>query len=156
MGKDHCLTHLSEKEKEQYKITCPFPGCDYSALAKELLDSHVKNIHEEQEKVPCTECNKIFKNAKTLRDHFRIMHKGTERRKFVCDDCGKTFLYKKYFNEHSLTHLTEEEKEKYKIPCQYSGCDYTTMIKELMVSHIKNKHEEHEKATCMECNKVFK
>ena len=151
-----CLTsHIKYNHTTEKLFQCDKCAKNFKTVG--LLNSHVKHKHEEQESATCKECNKVFKNSKTLKTHFVNMHSGAEnpRTMYMCDDCGKSFLQKKNFKDHCLTHLSDKEKEQLKINCQFPGCDYFTMIKENLDSHIRRVHEKIQKYQCSFCAKSF-
>ena len=152
----NCLvSHIKHNHTTEKLFQCDKCAKNFKTVG--LLNSHVKGMHEEQENATCKECNKVFKNSKSLRDHFRNMHSGADRirTKYVCDDCGKSFLQKNNFQNHALIHLSEEEKEKLKINCQFPGCDYSTLIKENLDNHFKRVHEKVQNYQCAFCAKGF-
>ena len=151
--KNSLVSHIKYNHTTEKLFQCDKCAKNFKTVG--LLNSHVKGMHEQQEKATCKECNRIFKSSKVLRDHFRIMHSGGERTKYMCDDCGKSFLTKQNFQNHARIHLSEEEKEKLKITCQFPGCDYSTIIKELLDTHFKRVHEKVQNFQCSFCTKGF-
>merc|ERR1712141_713565 len=51
---DHSLTHLTGKEREQKKLSCPYQDCNYTNLRKPLLDTHIKRVHEKKKNFQCS------------------------------------------------------------------------------------------------------
>ena len=67
-------------------------------LSYEEQDHNDLSEHFIDEKFKCTNCDKIFKNRKSLRRHFVVVHETNKNEK--CDECGKTFRTKSNLRQH--------------------------------------------------------
>ena len=66
----------------------------------QILEHHIKTVHEGVKKFQCTYCPKSFGWREGFKSHIRTVHKGI---KFNCDLCEKSFTQK-----HSLkTHISK-------------------------------------------------
>ena len=62
-------------------------------------------IHSGETPYQCTECDKSFKERRSLTDHLRV-HSG-EPQPYVCDVCSKSFSHRTTFANHMKTHSKE-------------------------------------------------
>ena len=146
--------HMQARHNVERNYQCD--KCPKTFKTLTSLNIHSKNMHKESENLECKDCGKLFRNKMFLRNHQLSKHsENTTKTKIVCDDCGKSFAQKQSFLDHSLTHLTEEEKEQKKLSCQFSGCDYSTLRKPLLETHIKRVHERKKNFQCSLCPKSF-
>ena len=103
---DHSLTHLSEQEKEQIKISCPNPDCDYTTIKKELLKEHIKRVHEKKKNYQCSFCTKEFFSRTHMDEHTNGVHLNLKP--IQCDLCGFASAYRSTINEHKkVAHGTQ-------------------------------------------------
>ena len=76
---------------------------------------HVKSTEKLLETFKCSECEKTFKNKKTLGDHIRHTHKQKKTTK-KCDLCS----YETYKNYNLKMHQKTHDKE----PLEYFNCEF--------------------------------
>ena len=104
---------------------------------------HAKEVHEKEIKV-CENCNKTFKNAKSLQLHNANKH-------FTCEICNETFKN----TDSLLNHGNEIHGAKIKyIRIKYKNCDKNFKSYTGMFLHNKTVHEgiRHK---CDFCDRVF-
>ncbi|XP_065371119.1 zinc finger protein 571-like [Calliphora vicina] len=95
--------------------------------------------------VPCTKCNKIFKNGKLLAVHQRISH-IPEEKKCTCHLCGNKFtrycnMYKHMRSFHgpeTVTLISKRPEEDYIYKCDKCPKKYSR--KKSLIYHTKLKH----------------
>ena len=153
-GKEFRDSHMRYHHVSEKLFQCEVCAKDFKTL--QLLKKHIKVVHEKHEKAFCKICHQTYKNEDSLRNHLRSAHVAPEeRQKFMCDDCGKSFLSKQIFLDHSLTHLSDKELEKYKMPCPYPGCDYIAVRKANLKKHTERIHEKRKDHQCTICFAAF-
>ena len=82
------------------------------------LRQHVMSTHE-QKLFLCNHCNKSFGRKDTLSLHMQIhLHESM----FECDSCKKTFYHTKTYKNHLLSH----QQKIYK--CQRCPKEYTSKL----------------------------
>ena len=78
------------------------------------LKSHIKEIHE---KVPCTECGKLY-GSSTMTRHIHSAHTPNDQKKFKCEVCDKGFSESHRLKDHMNIHTGEKPyKCKYCANC---------------------------------------
>ena len=68
------------------------------------LNAHKKTVHE---KVPCTECGKLFGKNK-IKGHIQSAHTPDDQKKYRCDTCGKGFMDNRFLSDHINVHTGEK------------------------------------------------
>ena len=89
--------HLTRIHNRETQI-CDICSREYPSLIH--LTAHRKKVHE---KVPCTQCGKLFA-AKVMNRHIQSAHTPDDQKKFRCDTCGKGFIDKQRLSEHNNIH----------------------------------------------------
>lgn len=79
------------------KFACSYPGCSLFFPSISALDKHIEATHG----FVCNLCEKIFKNKKSLRQHFRTCH--TKKAVFLCTLCLRKFSSKSNLSQHMKT-----------------------------------------------------
>ena len=131
----HNLTaHLTNKHYKETHLCsfCPavFPSLSY-------LNTHKKSVHE---KVPCTECGKLF-GIKVMKRHIESAHTPDDQKKCRCDICGKGFSNNQRLAEHLNIHTGEKPYE-----CQYCSARFAS----------RGTHAGHERGHTGKGRKIYK
>ncbi|XP_070546691.1 zinc finger protein 836-like [Ptychodera flava] len=162
-------THKQEAKKQRYQ--CRFCEIDFE-LFKEL-QQHVRSEHPGQKpyacdvcgasltdmsnvkrhkevvhqpaKYQCDECDKVFKNKGTLKDHKMWKHQCLW--KFQCDICGKRDYNGDNHKQHVLSHSDERNFQ-----CEVCGKGFKT--KAALNRHL-NIHSGKKPYLCEVCGKGF-
>ncbi|XP_077591619.1 uncharacterized protein LOC144209278 [Stigmatopora nigra] len=93
----------------------------------------------------CIECNRVFKDAASLRRHEQI-HAGLKP--FVCIFCSKTFRQATQLKTHLRTHTGEK-------PFSCTDCEKCFAQKCQLVAHRRMHHGEEKPYTCERCGFKF-
>ena len=129
---DHSLTHLTEEDRQQKELLCPFPGCDYTNLKKPNLDKHIKRVHEKQRNFQCSLCPKSFFNKTHFDEHTNGVHLNLKP--FQCDNCEFATAYRTTLNEHKKVAHGNQRYD-----CPY--CNHSARYKGNLDKHINNVHK---------------
>ena len=172
--------HIREVHEKQKNVKCDI--CSIAFTHKRQLEIHVKNIHECQNdtedvqivrtvdeidnivdqdtKLKCGICGRLFKDKDLLRNHIKNFHE--DGKEFVCQKCGKSFTEQRGLSRHERTI---HEGMKLKI-CGICGDTFKYHIH--LKSHLMTVHEveqnppipkenfkEKEVYSCKPCGKAF-
>merc|ERR1711956_197564 len=69
------------------------------------LKEHNDNVHE---KVPCIHCGKLFGLRKNMWGHIQAQHTSNQDKKYKCEVCGKGFVGKETLKDHKNIHTGEK------------------------------------------------
>ena len=137
--------HLTYKHKEVADIKCTFTQCDKLFKQPQTLKNHIKLVHEKQ-RVLCVDCGASVSNLFLHR--MKCFPDGKSAEKVACNLCQKTFCSKQFYEYHERTvHISVRA-------CNLCG----QKVKDLE-RHEQNIHGEQEKSNkCPEpdCGKEFK
>ena len=106
---------------------------------KETHDNHLKNLE-------CKECSKYFKNSRSLKNHLKMFHSGTERKLYECEKCDKNFhsLFSKIRHQQSI-------HEGIRFRCDI--CREEFKNNETLKKHTETGHGETKPVKCELCKK---
>ena len=96
--------NLSAHRKNRHyteKQTCSLCSQEFRNLRR--LNEH-KKVHE---KVPCTECGKLF-GMNRIKRHMQSAHTPDDQKKYRCDTCGKGFTDNQKLSDHINVHTGEK------------------------------------------------
>ena len=88
--------HYAEKQ------VCSLCSKEFRSL--KLLNQHRQTVHE---KIPCTECGKLF-GTKKIKGHIQSAHTPDDQKKYRCDTCGKGFIDNHRLSDHINVHTGEK------------------------------------------------
>ena len=110
------INRIHEKKQLTNKYSCL--TCQYSFVTQRHLEFHVQNIHSDPDtkNFECSECQKRYKYAYSLKLHFSAIH---EIGKIECPHCNKFYSKKEVLKEHISTVHCKEKKFRCD-PCQKS------------------------------------
>ncbi len=91
------------------------------------MNSHIKEVHEDERPFTCTLCLKTFKSRRSLDKH-RATHNRCKL--FSCTKCGKSFSYKGLLKEHMQTVHSER-----RFKCDMEGCSKAFSTKTYLKRH---------------------
>ena len=91
----------------------------------------------------CKDCDKTFKNERSLYSHQKLMHSG-ERSKSICADCGKSFTSKELSKHYKRVHLKEK-------PYQCAFCPKSFFAKKMLEDHTNGVHLNLKPYQCEMC-----
>ena len=130
--------------KKNFK--CDICNKDFSSKAH--LNTHKRDIHEDDENVrthECTTCNKKFKSTVYLKTHMEVH----ENKRHSCEECELTFAIKSSLRKHKRY---KHSGKTFRCPfCLkvYSGQEYVKL-------HIKTLHNNnYQRVLCTLCNQSF-
>ncbi|CAH1954095.1 unnamed protein product [Acanthoscelides obtectus] len=144
-------TKSQPSRREPKPIACfGCAACGKVFKRKIDLNRHKKEEHAvEKPRQVCNICDKSFKNATLLREHYSV-HTGEQN--YCCDVCGKTFQRLSSRSRHMRKHTTDERSRKTPFLCTICGklFPYSNTMSRHMMSHAGVK-----RFTCKICNKKF-
>ncbi|CAG7835875.1 unnamed protein product [Allacma fusca] len=117
--------------------------CSFTAKTNGVVLAHKRSCHEVTEKVPCSECNKMFKTEKHLKWHFKHMHTLEGREKYQG--------YQQKARE-KMKQLNKERQAKLTPFCTECNIDFQTVHR--FINHYNAVHET-KKWQCEQCGKSF-
>ena len=121
------MSKKREKKREKRKELCPECGksvsdlknhlksvhyvkqqtcsqCDTVLKSLKALECHIKDVHE---KVPCTECGKMY-GSLALPRHIHSAHTPNDQKKYKCEVCGRGFITNQRLKDHDNIHTGEK------------------------------------------------
>ncbi|XP_044203525.1 zinc finger protein 665-like isoform X1 [Thunnus albacares] len=104
----------AQPEEAQSSVeTCFCHLCWTQFSEKQLLDEHMKQVHESKKQFSCTQCGKRFTYIQKLKEH-EAGHKGLKS--YQCSQCDKGFQTSKGLENHMRDHTGEKP-----FPCVICG-----------------------------------
>lgn len=102
-----------------------------------------------QSKIPCDECNKLFRTNRTLMSHKKNIHQRntSANRTASCDECGRAFSNVGNLNKHKLIH-----QDTKRFICSYCGKGFNGYFN--LTEHM-NIHTGLKPYPCQVCSKTF-
>jgi hypothetical protein len=151
--------------------------CDMEFADSQLFKSHIADNHMTGEHYICAYCDLKFKWWVTMRYHTDVKHRESGENKFFCTECPKGFSYQSSLKRHANRHLKWAKKHVCEIcATEYQTlngfrehmaknhntgkesvlicdkCDFTTPLKSILLSHIRQKHDIDKHKRCPCCN----
>ncbi|XP_076471695.1 uncharacterized protein LOC143301360 [Babylonia areolata] len=147
-----CDAYFEEKEdlkahcKEIHgDFVCEVSGCDYWTMFPSALNGHQTRIHKNGKHYPCSKCEYVTFDRRTLR-----MHHAANHAKYSCQICHQAFHLKKNMTRHQRTEHSADMKSSIACPV----CHQTFDLKTSMTQHLHEKHSADE-YSCPVCHKTF-
>lgn len=104
--------------------------CEEKFATKLTRDRHIKEVHCNDERVKCPDCDKIFSRKEYMSRH-RIASHTSSSSNFQCDICDKSFAHQRNLDQHKDgVHAGAHYKCK--------ECPATYARKEKLQKHIEN------------------
>ena len=75
------------------------PQCHYKASRKNIIQEHIKSVHEGMEILICPDCDKFFTSKRSLIGHKKEKHSGPVK-VYPCVECGRKFTRKSNLKYH--------------------------------------------------------
>ena len=123
------------------KLKCD--KCSYETGLKQLLDQHIKSVHDKIRDHACKICGFTTSVASELNIHMKSKH--LKIRDKICDECGYATTRSTYLNTHIKSmHLMQKEHI-----C--SKCGYAATQKHQLRMHQISAHNMGEKLRCDQC-----
>ena len=107
------------------------PSCDYTCTRFSLLRTHLSREHnpdrQPKTQYKCSECKKVFRSQKAVRQHYRRQHLNKDKFKCDVDNCNSTFStsynYQRHMcRVHGLFNVDNEAESS----CPSSKTDFLT------------------------------
>ncbi|XP_055711524.1 uncharacterized protein LOC129806777 [Phlebotomus papatasi] len=136
--RSHMVVHMEEK-----MWSCEF--CGFKSNLRESLKQHVKAVHHKIKEHHCSQCDKSFARATTLKNHLMV-HTGTKPH--PCSECDKSFVSLTKLKIHMNIHTGENV-----FSCKF--CSFTTLRKFQIRRHEKAVHEGIKDHHCPHCTRSF-
>jgi uncharacterized Zn-finger protein len=135
--KKHIKSHILNTSSHCAACGQDFP--DRLALAK-----HQTEVHSTERVFQCPQCEKGFKELRTLRLHLKIHNAEYPEQ---CNVCQKVFRTKWQLKQHQMDHGGERP-----YPCP--ECAFTCKTKQQLNEH-RRKHSGEKAYSCTQCNTRF-
>ena len=129
------------KNVHEESIACFCDQCGFKSKNQHTLKRHMIRMHGGEKETfhcPHEDCEKVYKDKATLRDHVNFIHlkvqKPKTERRHSCSYCTKKFFCPSDAKKHENTfHLSKRE-----IKCEQ--CEYTTNYPHSLKKHIESIH----------------
>ncbi|XP_063630787.1 zinc finger protein 761-like [Cydia splendana] len=126
------------RNNDRHKFVCS--ECD-ARFTEPKLREHVEWKHRNNDRHKCDECDKIFKNTSSKRNHIKRVHEqNTLPRDKICDHCGRGFTTMAILRSHIRTHTGER-------PFKCAHCPATFAHSAALYTHNKLVHKKKKKLT---------
>lgn len=125
-------------------MACSCHICGQSFLDRISLARHQVEAHTMEKTFSCTQCDKTFKELRTLRLHLKIHNSEYPEQ---CSVCNKVFRTKWQLKQHVMDHGGERP-----YPCP--ECTFTCKTKQQLNEH-RRKHSGEKAYSCAQCNTRF-
>ncbi|XP_055711525.1 zinc finger protein 62-like [Phlebotomus papatasi] len=137
--KSHIYTHKKDND-----WTCIF--CPFKTVKRYSLLRHVKVVHKGLKEFHCSQCDRSFTTAVSLRNHM-MRHEGIKNH--VCTVCGVKKVTRASLQNHMIIHA----KDKRIWSCEL--CPFKFNRRENLNQHVKRIHHGIKNHHCTLCNKSF-
>ncbi|XP_001948732.2 gastrula zinc finger protein XlCGF57.1 [Acyrthosiphon pisum] len=163
---DVCQTEFKKKRsflahrKQEHPFCmfkCPTFECDKEFSTIQLLNRHIKRLHEAKEKsVICSECGKSFDFPNYLQKHIVRVHGPKRLPKFKCRQCPLRFDNDVMLHVHMQSHPKDNKKKEIKrVSCPRDSCNLSFYNRVSLRYHIAEKHDNIYRYECEICQKKF-
>lgn len=98
--------------------------------------------------IQCPNCDKMFKNSSTLKQHVRIHE---DQRQYRCDTCGVGFNRRDGLRLHMRVHQKSDSRALKECSCQV--CSEKFPNHSMLVIHRNRVHKDGRQYTCHICNR---
>jgi len=132
------------KKHAKSHITCPCTVCNQVFRDKLTLTKHQIEVHTLDKVFQCPQCDKGFKELRTLRLHLKIHNSEYPEQ---CGVCKKVFRTKWQLKQHLMDHGGERP-----YPCP--ECSFTCKTKQQLNEH-RRKHSGEKAYSCPQCGTRF-
>ena len=127
--KIHMTSHIQHKNSKK-KFECP--KCDQKFDRRPSLNTHLKDVHDEELEYKCDQFNIIFKTNESLDIHIRDNHR-TEL-SVNCAECD----FQSNSDECLQKHITQSHNKVKMLDCD--ECDYQTLSFTFLEKHVQITH----------------
>uniref|UniRef100_A0A182JHV9 C2H2-type domain-containing protein n=1 Tax=Anopheles atroparvus TaxID=41427 RepID=A0A182JHV9_ANOAO len=128
------------------KDSCPYPGCDFTAITYRAMYVHKRKAHMSVYK--CEVCNRSFAFEYDLKSHL-LLHTG--EKPFKCELCDRSFRRMAMYRRHLQTHAASNAIPSY--TCEI--CQKSFKMARYLQAH-KLTHSSERNFTCETCRTSFK
>ncbi|XP_065358027.1 transcription factor grauzone-like [Calliphora vicina] len=130
----------------------PCTHCDKSFVSKQFLDNHISNVHLKKYHKICDLCGVSILEKQRFKRHM-LEHQGKPLPKVSCEVCGRLLSDVKCLKRHMNSHHPPEGV-KTEIDCPI--CKKMFANRTSLKNHIKVVHENSCESKCTMCEKTFK
>ena len=131
---------IRKRPKKIRKFRCKI--CDNIFGSTKEWNKHYESSHP---LIPCTDCDKVFRNPTSLYRH-RYVHTKVEGI-HPCEKCDKTYPFRSQLTSHMFSHRKVSH-----FPCTYDGCK--KVFKTDWNRRAHEKSHENEPMQCPKCDYV--
>ncbi|XP_044727707.1 zinc finger protein 260-like [Chrysoperla carnea] len=146
----HYNEHDVVKNPKKYRYICRY--CGKKFIYKKDFTQH-EDAHLGIKRHCCTECDRQFREKKSLVTHLRVVHNKEQVEELKCNQCDKVCQNKALLKRHLRTHIPMEEKQQF----QCDICQRKFVSEENLNAHQKLIHSVvEEELICEQCGKICK
>jgi len=116
--------HMGIKEETSKCHIC------FKTVVAKSLKMHIRLYHDDENKIPCSQCDHMSKTNTHLNDHIRLVH---DKIRLKCKQCDLSFNFK-----GSLRRHIKKVHEGITFPCDQ--CEYVGNFSESLSTHKSEAH----------------
>lgn len=125
--------HIMSRHRSDKPLKCSYPGCNYAANFKSVLDRHAAK-HSQTKSYKCPQCNFGSAYKEALSDHITVKHR--KDRVFSCTLCEFSSSFHAAYVRHCKVKHSDER------PFECSQCNFSAAYQSALNRHVKTKHTE--------------
>lgn len=148
--KEHGASAPIRKRKERPTEQLQCEKCSFKTLHKGFLARHMNNHKKNDVVSQCSDCDKAFDNALSLRRHVHVCHR---RQKYQCDECTySAYSHTKLHAHRDKVHFGIVVEKMF----QCDRCERVFASTRTRLEHIRAIHYREERYKCPQCDAAYR